>query len=305
MERLSAVIALCASPLALGAILDRLLRTKDKGRLHDWLLTYWVLLDEMRIPDMPKRLALDALRLLRRIFGQRILCLRFLVVAGLLSTILTTLSLVVGNLVGDPLPLSPWQPRDMRHLQITPAGFPLPWWFILFMYANKLVFDTATGVVTVFILGRLASSGLAARFFYLALGLIAAAILAAGALASLFAFLILPALCMGWFGFAAYGWLVIGTVYVVLTNPVFSPMAALFLYASSALIPTTILILVLGILLISKPLLPFGRWAAKFLLERATEDAPGKLAIFTLTGSLVSAIGVLLSVVPNLLRLLQ
>ncbi|HUT33929.1 MAG TPA: hypothetical protein VNE39_10630 [Planctomycetota bacterium] len=254
---------------------------------------------------MPKRLALDALRLLRRIFGQRILCLRFLVVAGLLSTILTTLSLVVGNLVGDPLPLSPWQPRDMRHLQITPAGFPLPWWFILFMYANKLVFDTATGVVTVFILGRLASSGLAARFFYLALGLIAAAILAAGALASLFAFLILPALCMGWFGFAAYGWLVIGTVYVVLTNPVFSPMAALFLYASSALIPTTILILVLGILLISKPLLPFGRWAAKFLLERATEDAPGKLAIFTLTGSLVSAIGVLLSVVPNLLRLLQ
>jgi hypothetical protein len=163
---------------------------------------------------------------------------------------------------------------------------------IILLFVN-LVFDTATGLVTVKILSVIHRStpgkSIALIFIDFTLALLFAISCLAFASAllgvSLEMFVLVPL-----------------ELYSFLFNPVESSLVLSgFLYCGTTFIPTLIYLTILATLIISKAVLGIGIRVTKFLLERATEVEKSKdLAVFTLTGSLFSVIVLLLTAFTKL-----
>jgi len=139
MVYVTVTIALCSIPAGLGAIVDRLLLRRHKGRLHDALLRYWVHLDELSLPDIWRVFADYAISFFKRIFGTRIRSFRFIITLTLVSFCLTFCALTLGRFLEYGS-----EPALATH---TLVG---SYWIGLFFI--NLVFDTLTALVTVKVL---------------------------------------------------------------------------------------------------------------------------------------------------------
>jgi hypothetical protein len=176
----------------------------------------------------------------------------------------------------------------------------------------NLVFDTATGLVTVKVLSVIHRSTPCKAIALIVIDII---------LAFLFA--------ISCFTFAMFFIKDLNTevfvevptrVYRNITNLVFGEPEVLIiddielfsirlwgiLFAGTTLIPTFIYLTLLATLIISKAILGIGIRVTKYFLERATEvDKSKDLAVFTITGSLFSVIVLLLTAFMKLCQTLH
>jgi len=76
--------------------LDRLTLNKEKKGLYLWFLNFWIKIDSIKIPDLPNYSSKSTLKILNILIGKKIVSIRFLLSSIFLSSIITTLSIVIG-----------------------------------------------------------------------------------------------------------------------------------------------------------------------------------------------------------------
>ena len=84
---------------AAGIAIDKLLLDRQKGTLRAKLAEWWVFVDELRFKDIATDAALGLLRLKTLLFGDRLLSLRFVIVAAALSVSVTSAAIVAGDAI--------------------------------------------------------------------------------------------------------------------------------------------------------------------------------------------------------------
>ncbi len=81
-------------------------------------------------------------------------------------------------------------------------------------------------------------------------------------------------------------------------------VSAMTAYAATTLIPTAVYLSVLFLVLLAKPILKMARMFTLYFIEKATEvNDPKKLMVFTMTGTLLNVIAVLVNLIHHLARL--
>lgn len=89
--------ALCVAISGLGAGIDKLLREHQRTIISEVVFKWWVMIDKLKIPDIPTAIAKMFLRAEKAIFGSRILSLRWLLSTVVVSFLFTFTALFMGD----------------------------------------------------------------------------------------------------------------------------------------------------------------------------------------------------------------
>lgn len=310
---LSVIIILCAVPPAVGATVDRLLRSQDKGKLHDALLRYWLSLETLQIPDLPRAYATGTLNLFRVVLGKRLMSIRAIATIVAMSFLLTMSAFVAGACLTKygTIGLAGFFSLFWGYSLDLIIGHPERWWPL---FAANLPPDFLTCLITVVILRRIRRTTPIRGVLLAVLDVGAAWLLALTCLVFLF--------CVVFFSFGVdlvalqrHLGNLLPLAFRVLLSPwhgsaftthetTLDPTCLLAIYAYTTFIPTLICMCVLVTLIISRAVLVASRRVGMFYLETATEvTEPRELRIFTLTGSVFSAVGVVLTAIVKLWQL--
>ena len=144
MKSVSVIIVLCTLPAGMGVIVDRLMLRRHKGRLHNALLRYWLHLEELSLPDIWRVFAAYTIRFFSLVFGKKILSFRFIITLILVSFCLTFCAISLGDFLES---LEQGVEFELSHIMYIMHA----WAWAVCLLIN-LVFDTATGLVTVKVL---------------------------------------------------------------------------------------------------------------------------------------------------------
>ncbi len=276
-------VAIVAALLAgFGALLDRLLLNRQKGTLQLALTDWWIRLADASIPDLPILLAMQITRRFKQFSRGRSGRLRVVAATLIFSATLTTSAFYFGGVIEQG-----WAAANLELTLLLRPARSIP------VYATNLIFDTATVLITILIIGRIAHLGILRAIGW---------ILADVALAGLLAFLCITVVTAAFDIFLfrqTPEWLVNlrawwHAVLVIIdpSNPNAAPHLMTYaFYSLTTFAPTVIFIAVLLILGLAKPVVTIGRGASMHLLEKATEGEPENLLIFTMLGSLFGVIG--------------
>jgi hypothetical protein len=274
----STIIIVMGFFAGIGPIIDRLMLNRHKGRLYDWLLLLWNRLDETNIPNLPRLMAEWSLSIIRRTIGQKIYSIKSIGKIIFISALLTTM--------GITLPMYFIIDKHSVSLMFVISCF-------IFLGPINLPFDLITVFVSYKILKiiRLKSPivGLAAIILDLILAIILAILCASTITIDLEEFSVSKAFVMALDGVKRAVFTLFGIMPISLEGDYDFLYVAGFL-GSTTLIPTILYMGLMLILLISKPISEFAKKTAMYFFESVTEDKPEKLIVFTLLGSIASAI---------------
>lgn len=273
-------IAVLAAPPVIGAFIDRWMTKHQKSTLHSLLAKWLERLENTSIPNLPRGIAQWGLdfcgRYLR--FGSRFQDVfpRLL----LLSILLTTVAWIIGRIIdeasGGTLFIS------NLHWSLYLASLPIS-------IALNAPFDVVTTYVTMHILKEVESrpTWQAIPLMLLDIALAYALTIAAATLALLCLSVASGATAdlVVWVKTAHFDFICPGVGYqgnyLTWTGR---------LFAATALVPTTIILVLVMAGAVIKFSLIICRQIGVFFLGRATDDEPFKLIVFTLAGSLFTPV---------------
>jgi hypothetical protein len=144
------VIALiCTAFVVIGITIDRFLLRRQKNDLHNWLVTAWLKLVDIKIPNLPSAAAKGTLRIVARVLGQSLFSFRAILIGIIISVALTTAAFIVSNI------------PERGSLILAGKHFLTymnSWEMFISVYPINFLFDAATILVTLHILRKIISS---------------------------------------------------------------------------------------------------------------------------------------------------
>jgi len=262
-------------PAAIGTGLDKFLIDHDKGRLHDFLLRAWIVLDETTVPNLPKLISSKIITAFQKMFGTNFFSFKAIVSTFMISTILTILALHIGNYI------------LYRHLTLERFDY-----IILIAIIINYPFDFITTFITYKAMHVINSSSL----IYKCLAAIGDIIIAL--FLALFVCFVFCALDDYEYNFRNNFW----EYYPPISSSFYQAInifklndrykrggEVVFLVSSTTLIPSICFMLLIFLSILSKFLLIISKWFTMYYLERSTQvDSSNELIVFTLTGWLCS-----------------
>ncbi len=278
MNKFTIIIALASIPATIGIVIDRLLLNRTKGTLHQNLLKYWIRLDESNIPDLVTIMARVGISAIQFVFRPNSSLLFKTVISFTLSGMITLLAILIGEILS-----SSYQP--FSNLTYQP--------FIVFqLIAINFPFDLLTVVITYHLLIKISEERAVNQAYLIFLDIIAASVCAI--LCGIFALL--------WFDSKYTFFEMLRRLFsyiLILLEPAGttgSDSAIIGAYVSTTLIPTMSYMILLFFLILTKPIIIFGKKYAAYFIERVTEVKDHReLIVFTLLGCHFSAIVVIVS----------
>lgn len=299
--------ALIASLILLNGLCiaaDRFLLNRQKSRLHDLLFTFWLRLDDAKIRNFHHAIASRTYAILRgltRPWGKPLLGL-FAIAS--LSVTVTMAALTVGAVLDSDSVFALYDFSKVSWQSAAQFGY---------LFAVNFLFDGLTLFLTMFFLRRIARRG-----WPLSSLLILGDGLSAAFLAALCAFCIIIWTLWGYgdiwgsgdivnitgegLPFLKYARLTfLEAVDLVLPSQLWSYATfdyTVIAYSYTTFFPTVLYLTALLVVVICKPILKVGKAFALFFVEKAVEvDDPKELMAFTLTGTLISTVALLLTAV--------
>lgn len=175
-------IAILAFFSSLGLGVDKLVTQHQKSKLSGMMLEFWVLVEALKIPDLPILAAKGYVSFHCRIAGNKILSFRYAATSLLVSVIFTSIAFAVGQFLGFYLThhyyLIAGIDCDQACMSNIPSNRELleaTWWAFsthaqkLIMYLGNFIFDLMT-IATTFLMISVVSrvkSGIARVFLIL------------------------------------------------------------------------------------------------------------------------------------------
>lgn len=259
----------------LGPIIDRFILNRHKGQLYHLLLECWDKLDETSIPHLPKLMAALTLRGANKIIGIKLFSLKSVLRIGAISASLT--------LMGVILPMTVLIHFDLDGLFSIDTAL-----LFCFLILINFPFDFITTWVSYKMLQIVKSNTIIVGLLAIAVDIIVAIMLAVASATTL---IILSEETNATTLAIERVWKAVSVLFGLSAVEYVDDWeyTSGFL-GSTTLIPTLIYIGILIVCSVAKPIAEIGRGSAMYLLERATEDEPNKLIVFTLLGSLASAL---------------
>lgn len=159
------VVALVATLIAaIGAAIDHFMLPREKGRLSDWLLAWWVRIEEIRLPNLVATFAEYFISAKNVLLGESVRSRKWVVRTVVYSVLLTFGTLVLGDYMWAKTIDGTWEYY---------SGNPR---FLL--YPINYFFDFATVILTVWIMSQIPKVGLPLQATYLTLDIVSAVLLA-------------------------------------------------------------------------------------------------------------------------------
>lgn len=140
---LSALVAL------LGIVVDRFMYEDERDALSEVLLRWWVMVDETRVPDLPRRTCEVILAITERLVGRSRRSIRFATISVLVSACLTATALIIGDSIWSGGFVGGWTYFSNN-----------PRWAL---YPANFLFDLATVLLTLWLVGLMVRVGDASR----------------------------------------------------------------------------------------------------------------------------------------------
>ena len=265
--------------------IDRFLLRRQKGKFHDRLLHWWNALDDTAVPDIPRRMAGSTLGVVHKLLGSQFWSARSLIILSTTSAALTLSALILGASQSTSESLIP-DLSDVLWMASLAVENPKE---ILGLIALNFPFDLLTGVVTLHVLMIVKSRDSIFAFPSIAVDILLAfllALLCGSAVIELNILTLFPS-DFEWPGeiLRESG----RSIFQALTFSV-TEQQPIAMFAITTLVPTVIYMAVLSTMFLAKPVLNIGKKITLLFLERATEQKPQNLIVFSLVGTLFSLI---------------
>jgi len=254
---------------------DRLPLRRHKTRLYYALLSWWLRIEKTRVRDYHRLVAASTLSQLHRLLHLKGSYVLGAIVAVGLSLSLTTVAVSFAGLAAHAFEVPPVQ-----------------------VYLINLFFDAATIAVTAKLLTIILRTSSRRALALVACDLVAAFLLGVLCLVS---FVLLQYFFSS--SINPIDWSYLGEYILLILRVVAGGRNPhLIAFASTTLIPTGAYMAFFTILLVCKPILKLARAASLLFLERALEvKTPEEIAVFSLTGSVITVLALASGLLAELL----